>query len=190
MTTLRFETLIERYHDELYGYLWRLLDGAGQADATVDAQDLTQEVFLRAYKAFERLRPDSNYRAWLYKIATHCAYTALKRSQRQTGNNVPLLDDVHGDGITDADQLPDQAVAFNETLASARQAIAALPTKQRAALVLRHVQGLDYAEIAQALGCSEDSARANVYQALRRLRRELGEGEPGRGRVRGDREGR
>jgi RNA polymerase sigma factor (sigma-70 family) len=55
-----------------------------------------------------------------------------------------------------------------------RAAVDALPTKQRAALVLRHVQGLNYSEVAQALDCSEDSARANVYQAIRRLRSEMG----------------
>jgi len=54
-----------------------------------------------------------------------------------------------------------------------RQAIAALPPKQQMAVVLRHVQGLDYAAVAQALNCSQDSARANVYQALRRLRQML-----------------
>ena len=54
-----------------------------------------------------------------------------------------------------------------------RRSIACLPAKQQMAVMLRHVQGLDYAEIAEALECSEDSARANVYQAVRRLRREL-----------------
>jgi RNA polymerase sigma-70 factor (ECF subfamily) len=169
----RFETLIERYHDEIYSYLWRLLHSTGQADSAVDAEDLTQEVFLRAYQAFERLRPDSNHRAWLYKIATNYAYTVLKRGQRQGGYSVPLLEETH-QAPADAGQSPDCRAVLDETWATVRQAIIGLPTKQRTALILRHVQGLDYAEIALALGCSEDSARANVYQAVRRLRRELG----------------
>jgi RNA polymerase sigma-70 factor (ECF subfamily) len=169
----RFETLIERYHDEIYSYLWRLLNSVGSADSAVDAGDLTQEVFLRAYQAFERLRPDSNHRAWLYKIATNYAYTVLKRGQRQGGYSVPLLDETH-QAPADAGQSPDRRAVLDETWATVRQAIIGLPTKQRTALILRHVQGLDYAEIALALGCSEDSARANVYQAVRRLRRELG----------------
>jgi RNA polymerase sigma-70 factor (ECF subfamily) len=169
----RFETLIERYHDEIYSYLWRLLNSAGGADSAVDAEDLTQEVFLRAYQAFERLRPDSNHRAWLYKIATNYTYTTLKRGQRQAGYSIPLLDETH-QAPADAGQSPDRRAVLDETWATVRQAIIGLPTKQRTALILRHVQGLDYAEIALALGCSEDSARANVYQAVRRLRRELG----------------
>ena len=171
LSPLRFETLIENYHDEIYSYIWRLLDSATNADSAVEAQDLTQEVFMRAYKAFGRLRPDSNHRAWLYKIATHCAYTALKRGQRRIQHNAPLEDE-HED-LADAEPLPDQQVVQHEALAAIRRIIAVLPVKQQAAVMLRHVQGLGYAEIARALGCSEDSARANVYQAVRRLRREL-----------------
>ncbi len=168
---VRFETLIESYHDEIYGYVWRLLDSATNVDSTVEAQDVTQEVFMRAYKSFERLRPNSNHRAWLYKIATHCAYTVLKRGRRRAQHSVPLEDE-HED-LADADPLPDGLAAQHEALAMIRRGIACLPAKQQMAVMLRHVQGLDYAEIAEALECSEDSARANVYQAVRRLRREL-----------------
>jgi RNA polymerase sigma-70 factor (ECF subfamily) len=169
---MRFETLIELYHDQIYGYLWRLLKSAGSADSAVEAQDLAQDVFLRAYRAFGRLRRDSNHRAWLYKIATNCAYTALKRGQRQASRSISLGDEIQRlpDG---AKQSPGAALILDETLQAVRQEIAALPPKQQAALVLRYGQSLDYAVIAQALNCSEDSARANVYQALRRLRREL-----------------
>ncbi len=167
---MRFETLVELYHDQIYGYLWRLLNSAGSADSAIEAQDLAQEVFLRAYRAYGRLRRDSNHRAWLYKIATNCAYTALKRGQRQA--SVSLGDEVHH--ISDsANRSPEALLIVGEELNAVRQEIAALPPKQQAALVLRYGQGLDYATIAQALNCSEDSARANVYQALRRLRRDL-----------------
>ena len=169
---VRFETLIERYHDEIFRYLWRLLNNAGRTDSDLEAQDLSQEVFLRAYRAFGRLRRESNHRAWLYKIATNCAYTALKQGQRQDDHSVPLHDEVH-EMLAGIDPSPEHQVDMDETLEMVQRAIAVLPSKQRAAVVLRHVQGLDYAMIAQALDCSEDSARANVYQALRRLRQTL-----------------
>jgi len=174
MTTIpvRFETLIERHHDEIYGYLYRLKHSSGRSDPTVEAEDLTQEVFLRAYGAFERLSPDSNHRAWLYKIATNCAYTALKRGRRHAQRQADLLDEAHalsaGEGWT-----PEQQVMSNERFESVRREIATLPPKQQAAVVLRYGQGLDYGAIAEALACSEGSARANVYQGLRRLRRVL-----------------
>jgi len=170
---LRFETLIECHHDEIYRYLWRLLNSAGRTDSDLEAQDLTQEVFLRAFKAFGRLRPDSNHRAWLYKIATHRAYTALKQGKRTPDFDFPLDDEAYRIP-SNMEQSPVQQVTLGETLETVRQAIAALPVKQRTAVVMRHVQELSYPEIAEALDCSEDSVRANVYQGLRRLRQELG----------------
>ncbi|MBZ0296415.1 MAG: RNA polymerase sigma factor [Anaerolineae bacterium] len=162
MTTphLRFETLIERYHDEIFRYLWRMLQ-----DSPHEPQDVTQETFMRAYQAFGRLRPDSNHRAWLYKIATNCAYSVLRRSQRENS-----LDDLE---IMDGQPAPDQQVIELETLQAATRIIQRLPVKQRAAVIMRHLEGCDYTEIAHVLDCSEDSARANVSQAIRRLRREL-----------------
>jgi RNA polymerase sigma-70 factor (ECF subfamily) len=174
MPPVRFEALIERHHDEIYRYLWRLLNSAGWSDSMAEAQDLTQEVFLRAYRAYGRLQHGSNQRAWLYKIATNCAYTAIKRDQRQAQYSDASKDDVHQIPASEL-QMPDHQVMVGETLGSIRRSLAALPPKQGAAVVLRHVQALSYAEIAEALDCSKESARANVYQGLRRLRRELGE---------------
>lgn len=164
----RFETLIERHHDEIYTYLWRLLDGAARVDCATDAHDLTQEVFLRAYRAYPRLRAGSNPRAWLYKIATNCAYTLLKRSRNRPVDALPLLDEA-GDLAADDPSLDDLA-SLGESIEALHDAVMALPPRQQAALLLRYEQGLAYAEVADALGCSEDSARANVYQAIRRLR--------------------
>lgn len=171
-TSLRFEVLIEQYHDEIYGYLWRLIQ-ASRADAAIEVQDLTQEVFIRAYNAFTRLRPDSNHRAWLYKIATNCAYTALRRGLRQDSRSTPLPEEDH-DQPADPGHSPEAQAALNETMADLHSAIAELPEKQQAAVVMRHVQGLSYSEIAGALACSEDSARANVYQGIKRLRQVMG----------------
>ena len=157
---IRFETLIERHHDEIYHYLWRLLQGTH-----LDAQDFTQDTFMRAYQAYGRLKPDSNCRAWLYKIATNCAYTALKRQQRE----LPLDDGLVADGVPS----PDDTAVMNELLEAAHQIIETLPLKQRAAVVMRHLQGFGYDEIADALDCSQESARAHVSLAVRHLRREL-----------------
>ena len=157
----RFETLIERHHDEIYRYLWQML-----RDTHLDAADFTQETFMRAYQAYHRLRPDSNYRAWLYKIATNCAFTALKRSKREINldEDAILADDLPA---------PDKVAEENELLDSIRQHIETLPVKQRAAVVMRHIQGFEYPDIAAALNCSEDSARAHVSFGIRRLRQEL-----------------
>ena len=159
---IRFEDLITTHHDEIYRYVYRLLYAAGSA---ADAEDVTQEVFERAYRAYGRLPQDSNVRAWLYKIATNCCNTALKRLSRHYRRTADL------DAMPpDHSSSPEQHLVFGEALNSIRAAISELPSKQRSALIMRYLVELPYNEIAEALGCSQDSARANVHQALKRLR--------------------
>jgi RNA polymerase sigma-70 factor (ECF subfamily) len=163
-TTPRFEDLLDRHHDELYNYLWRLLGNQRRSDPTLDPQDLVQEVFIRAYQAFPSLHDGSNHRAWLYKIATRCAFTRLRQFRRRSENlRVMALSNAPDDD------------AGGMILGSLSLAIAQLPGKQRTCLMLRYLQDLDYSEIAKIAGCSGSGARANVYQALRYLRRALRE---------------
>jgi RNA polymerase sigma-70 factor (ECF subfamily) len=152
-----FEALFETYAREIHGYLWRLTQNAA------DAEDCLQEAFLRAFKAYARLKHTDNLRAWLYKIATNTANTHFKQNGRR-----PLadLDDRHPDRTATVDD----AVSARLSLASVHAAVLALPPKQRAALILNKYQGLSHREIADALGGSEDAARANLYQAIKKLR--------------------
>ncbi|HLF25503.1 MAG TPA: RNA polymerase sigma factor [Anaerolineae bacterium] len=155
-----FEQLVERYRAELLGYLVRLLGDVH------DAEDVCQEALLHAYRAYGRLAPDSNARAWLYRIATNTAFNALKQRKRRLAHLMEI----------DLEKLAiDSTPAFEqrEQLRAVVRAVEALPPKQRAALMLRQFQGLGYAEIAAALECNEAAARANVYQAIQRLRESL-----------------
>lgn len=169
MSDIRFEDLIEAHHDEIHRYLWRWALTSIGSDPEADAQDLTQETFLRAFKAFDRLRPGSNHRAWLYKIATNCARSAWRRSGRFPNAPEAAIDTLPGSLAS----TPEQRMVDRGRDLILRQALAELPVKQQAAVTLRHLQGLDYQAIAVALDCSEDSARANVYQGLKKLRQSL-----------------
>ena len=169
----RFEELLEAHHDEIYAYLWRLLDGASHADAAIEAQDLAQDTFMRAYKAYSRLPGDSNPRAWLYKIATNGAMSLMRRNGRSTS----LSDDDFDEPPVPSHVMPEPQAIFKQSVDAVRDASADLPVKQRAALVLRYIHEMEYDEIAVAIGSSEDSACANVYQALKRLRVVLGDND-------------
>ncbi len=160
---IRFETLIERHHDELFRYLWQLLRGT-----RLDAADFTQETWLRAWKAYDRLRPNSNARAWLYRIATNCALGALGRSRRE----VLLDEDVE---LPANALLPEERCEREALMALVVAHIELLPPRQRAAVLLRYGRELRYEEIAVSMGCSQESARANVSLGIRRLRHELEE---------------
>lgn len=167
---LRFEELIEQHHDEIFAYLWRLI-GNERRDGAMDVEDLVQDVFLRAYRSFAWLRPDSNPRAWLYKIATHCAYTKSRQIKERHQKLSSLANSASELGTAS-----DGLISRKNAEARVRNLMRGLPVKQRACVTMRYLQDLDYPEIAQILGCSQESARSNVYQAIRRLRR-LMEGE-------------
>lgn len=143
-------------------FLWRMLWNEQ------DAEDCLQEAFLRAYRAYPRMDGRANFRAWLYRIAGNTARTQLKRRQRRDGREIELADEAPAPGGTE------DGLERSERLQAVRAAVERLPAKQQQSLILRKYQGLSYAEIGAALQCSPESARANVYQALKRLRAELG----------------
>ena len=154
-----FELLVEKHSAELFAYIWRMLRD------TPDAEDCLQETFLRAYRAYARLPIDANQRAWLYKIATNTARTHIKRRGRDQHRMIDLDPDLQSDHSSPLDRADQR-----EQLALIAQAVEALPYQQRAALMMKKYQELSYGAIAIALDCSEDAARANVYQALKKLR--------------------
>ena len=146
---LTFGQLLERHERELFAYALRI---SGQR---ADAEDLYQDTFLAAFRAWPPPRR-GNERAWLYKIATNRAIDRERRAKRV----VASIDDL--------------ALAAPErddvTLADLVGAIETLPAGQRAAFVLRKVQGLPYLEIAVALECTEEAARARVSEALKKVK--------------------
>jgi RNA polymerase sigma-70 factor, ECF subfamily len=156
-----FESLITTHSAAIFSYLWRLLRDEA------DAEDCLQETYLRAWRAYPRLAAEghSNPTAWLYRIATNTARTHMRQRARAAGRTAALDPALVADGPGTA-ALADQ----RQTLAAVAGAVEALPYQQRAALILRKYQGLSYAEVAQTLECSEAAARANVYQAVKKLR--------------------
>jgi RNA polymerase sigma-70 factor, ECF subfamily len=156
---LPFEQIIQRHEREIMRYLLRV---SGNRD---DAADLSQETWLRAYRAYPQLQPESEVRPWLYAIAVN-----LCRNRARDGARRARV--IVGDNEGSAFGRHDRSLDENEGYATVhvREMIADLPTKQRAALHLRYFAGLDYAEIAGAMGCSEESARANVSQAMKKLK--------------------
>ena len=156
---IEFETLIEKHNAELFAYIWRILRD------TLDAEDCLQETFLRAYRAYPRLPIDANHRAWLYKIATNTARTHIKRRTRDQLRAADLDPDLQSGHSSPLDRFTQ-----HEQLALIARAVEALPYQQRAALIMKKYQELSYPAIAAALDCSEDAARANVYQAIKKLR--------------------
>ncbi len=147
-----FQRLLESHRDEVYRFLLASV-GPGEAD------DCFQETFLAALRAYPRLRHAGNLRGWLYTIAHRKAVDVHRRRRRERAE----------------EELPDVG---SEPMPLPRPdlwaAVQRLPTRQRAAVVLRHVADLPHAEIGRIVGCSEAAARQSVRAGIKRLREELG----------------
>lgn len=154
-----FDTLIAAYSGPLLAYLWRLLGDRA------DAEDCLQDTFLRAFRGQARLDGHAQPQAWLYRIATNTARTRLARRARAAARTAPLDPELAAAGPGTAQQADQR-----QLLAAVARAVEGLPPQQRAALILRKYQEQSYADIAAILACTEAAARANVYQALKRLR--------------------
>jgi RNA polymerase sigma factor (sigma-70 family) len=142
-----FERFYLAYRDEVLGYLRRLLGAR--------AEDAWQETFLRALRAYGRLEHGRHLRAWVFTIATNVALDELRVKHRA----VPQVD------LEPVAEL--QRDAFREL----EHLTGDLPPTERAAVVLRYGYDLPYAQIADALGSSEEAARAAASSGVRRLRR-------------------
>jgi RNA polymerase sigma factor (sigma-70 family) len=149
-----FERFYVEHRDEVLRYLRRLL---GQR-----AEDAWQETFLRALRAYDRLEHGRHLRAWVFTIATRVAMDELRS---KAGDQLSL----DGSGVPEpeAPELRRPAYRQLEHLAGT------LPPTERAAVVLRYGYDLTYAAIGDALGSSEDAARAAASSGVRRLRRNL-----------------
>jgi RNA polymerase sigma-70 factor (ECF subfamily) len=154
-----FTSMIERFGDEIYRFACQL---AGNG---TDADDLYQETLLKAFRAFDRLAADANHRAWLYKI---CSNTFI--SDRRKHGRVAPLNDVLAETLTASSPDPASALDARDLLREVERFVDALPPKQRVALVLRKHHEYGYADIAGILNSSEAAARANVHEALMKLR--------------------
>jgi RNA polymerase sigma factor (sigma-70 family) len=154
-----FEVVLERYQAEIFRYAMQLTRNPADAD------DLYQETMMKAFRAYGRLDNDANVRAWIYRIATN---TFL--SDRRKHGRVDLLDDVAAQAIPAAQTDHAAGLDARALLEEVAVFVDQLPPKQRVALTLRKYHELGYAEIADALRCSEAAARASVHEALRKLR--------------------
>jgi RNA polymerase sigma factor (sigma-70 family) len=149
MTLPPFQRLLDDHRLDVYRFLVA-------AVGPQDADDCFQETFLSALRAYPGLRDESNLRGWLFTIATRKAMDHWRRARRRA---VPVAE-------VPERAAPEVADGDPELWRSVRE----LPPMQRAAVIHRYVLDLTYADVAMALGCSVDAARANAYEGRRKLR--------------------
>ncbi len=159
-----FEELVRRTHADTFTLARRLVTD------DEDARDVVQEAYLRAFRSIRRFRGDAQFSTWLYRITANCASTQLVKRRRHRHDEldeeaaVPDLQPEHDPvAMADATSLRDRLEA----------AIAELPARLRAVVVLRDVYDLNHAEIADELGISESAAKVRLHRARRKLRTQV-----------------
>jgi RNA polymerase sigma-70 factor, ECF subfamily len=158
ITTQAFERMVEDHQHRIFGFALSLSGNAA------DAEEIAQDAFVRAHRALvaydEQRVSELKVSAWLHRIALNVFRNRIRRKLRET---VPLeaVAEPHANGL-----LPDE-------LHDLREAVLRLPLRYRQAVVLRHVQGFDYAEIADVMGVPSGTAKSDVHRGLAILKEEL-----------------
>lgn len=157
-----FDELVRRHQRHVYRLCYRF------TGSHEDASELAQDVFIRAYRALRSFKGDAAFSTWLYRIGVNVCLNRV--SGRAAVRTVSLADYDRADPHVER---ADAALLRGERAAEVRAAIARLPKKQRAALILRTYHELPHEEIAQILGSSTGAVKANFFHALANLKKLL-----------------
>jgi len=173
-----FNQLVHVHQRQVYNVCFRTL---GNPE---DAADAAQDAFLGAFRGLKTFRgPATGFRPWLLRVAVNACYDQLRRRQRHPADSLDALGD-DPDALGPEERLPDPApgpeasTMGQETARRIQDAIGTLPPEQRMTVVLCDVQGLNYEEVAQAMGVELGTVKSRLSRARARLREMLVEKEP------------
>lgn len=167
--TESFNQLVRRWERPIYALAYRTL---GREE---DARDVTQETFLRAFRALSGFKGDAKFSSWLYRIALNLCRDWMRKERR-----APLVPVPEGVEVEDmaAERGPSESVedlaARAEIGREVARAMAHLPPEQRQAIILKEYHGLTFQEIADLMRCPLSTVKTRVYQGLSTLRKQLG----------------
>ena len=169
-TNRYFNQLIEMYQPKVFSIAYRMMGNLH------DAQDICQEVFIKAYLNISKLRQTSSFQSWLIHITKNCCYDEL-RSRRRKITEISLEKTIENDFFTNelTGNLPSpEEVAINKELKSTIcTCINTLSQKHSKVIVLRELRGLSYEEISQIMGCSVGTVKSRLNNARNMIRGKL-----------------
>lgn len=167
-----FEALVERYGRRIYGLAYRM------AGNDADAKDLTQEAFIRVFRALRRIEPGANLESWLYRIVTNLYIDMLRRrpKARLDSLDAPLLTakgDTVGREIEAPGPDPEEIVVNAALDADVQRALLALSPDLRMVVVLSDIEGRSYEEIAEMVRIPVGTVKSRLHRARRMLQSRL-----------------
>ncbi len=160
-----FSLLVDRYKDKVFGLVYRFTNDFGEA------QDVSQEVFMKIFKSLHLFEEKSKFSTWVYKICYNVCIDWTRKNKKR----IKQLVSEGGDALTrieDDTNIEDSYIERQKS-AAIRQAIGALPEKYRTVLILFHYQGLTYEEIGEILGMPVKTVETRLYRGRGHLRKRL-----------------
>jgi RNA polymerase sigma-70 factor (ECF subfamily) len=154
-----FEVLVRRYRNDVFALSYHFVRNREEA------WDISQEVFVKAYRAINHFRGDSGFKTWLLRIAANQSKDFLKKRRL---NVVPFNDAIKVD-IESASESPDRRLEMLELGRTIEEAVAKLPEKQRTTFILREYEDLTYQDIAKVLNCSVGTVMSRLHNARKNL---------------------
>ena len=167
-----FGVLVDQYKDRIYNYVSRMLSDP------YEAEDVTQEAFLRAYRSLPRFRGASSFHTWLYRIASNLAIDVVRKRKRTepTFSIDEPLESEEGSyerELPDEGGGPEESATTRETRLAVRRAIMELPQKLRDVMVLYELQGETYEDISEILDVPLGTVKSRLFNARNRLKEML-----------------
>lgn len=164
-----FGLLLAKHRSAVIHFLYRMV----QSHAI--AEELAQEVFLRVYRSRGTYEPTAKFTTWLFRIATHLALNWLRdgKNERSQEHLDDAGDDMPARQVSDRRPSVEQTLVYQVKLEEIRRAIAALPEKQRAAVLMHKYEEMEYSQIARVLSCSESAVKSLLFRAYESLRMRL-----------------
>lgn len=157
-----FERLVRDYKEAVYFHIRRMVLNHD------DANDLTQEVFIKVWRSMDRFRGESKLYTWLYRIATNACLTHLEKNKRFYNVSFDDVENQLQQALRE-----DPLFTADDILLRLQVALASLPDKQRAVFVMRYYDELSYAEIAEITGTSEGALKASYHHAAKKIEAHL-----------------
>lgn len=166
-----FGLLVSKYQRKLLRLVMRMVRDPAEAE------DVTQEAFIKAYRALPNFRGDSAFYTWLYRIGVNTAKNWLVAHGRRMPT-VSEIGDEDGEGIEDSgllrdDETPDRVLLSKQIGETVNAAMDALPEDLRTAISLREIEGLSYEEIAQVMDCPIGTVRSRIFRAREAIAAQL-----------------
>lgn len=157
-----FDKLVLKYQSRIINLVSRFVRNQS------DAQDVTQEAFLKAYRALPNFRGDSAFYTWLYRIAVNTAKNYLAIQSRRSGEaeqDFSEIEQIEGNSVLKDQATPEHILLKDEIEATVISAIEKLPDDLRTAITLREIEGLSYEEIATVMDCPIGTVRSRIFRA-------------------------